>query len=203
MAVTNVPAPQVQLPLPDRVTASSSCLRFPSIICRCGTANCTGATGKFLSTLRSRRRPSDGLFVSARTLREPSDAGQSRYAIRGFPSVCLDDASADFSLGTTFADVKSLKWNSGRSSLQASGRISDFSDPRLDGSYDAHVDLAEAAAIARRHDLREGVAELKGNGHWSLERFHRLRRVVATARPGLAGRSVRDSRRRARLPTTR
>jgi len=80
-------------------------------------------------------------------------------------------ASADFSLGTTFADVKSLKWNSGRSSLVASGRISDFRNPHLDASYDVHVDIAEAAAILRRHDLREGVAEFKGSGQWTLTEF--------------------------------
>ncbi|MGA2348297.1 MAG: hypothetical protein ABSF93_19955, partial [Candidatus Sulfotelmatobacter sp.] len=76
--------------------------------------------------------------------------------------------ATDFSLGTTFIDVKSLHWSSGRSSLQANGRITDFRNPRLDAVYDAHVDLAEAAAIARRHDLRAGVAELKGDGHWFL-----------------------------------
>ena len=79
--------------------------------------------------------------------------------------------SADFSLGQTFADVKSLKWNSGRSSFEASGRISDFSDPHLNGTYDAHVNLGEAAAIARRHDLREGIAEFKGSGRWSANDF--------------------------------
>ena len=76
--------------------------------------------------------------------------------------------SVDFSLGTNFVDVKSLQWNSGRSSLQASGRITDFRNPRLDAAYDAKVDLADAAAIARRHDLRAGVAEFKGSGHWLL-----------------------------------
>jgi translocation and assembly module TamB len=79
--------------------------------------------------------------------------------------------TVDFSLGPTFAEIKSLRWNSGRSSLEASGRISDFRNPHLDGSYDAHVDLAESAAIARRHDLREGTAEFTGSGHWSLEQF--------------------------------
>ena len=79
--------------------------------------------------------------------------------------------TVDFSLGTTFADVKSLKWNSGRSSLEAAGRISDFRNPRVDAEYKAHVDLAEAAAIARRHDLRDGIAEFKGSGHWSLNDF--------------------------------
>jgi translocation and assembly module TamB len=79
--------------------------------------------------------------------------------------------TVDFSLATTFVDIKSLRWNSGRSSLTVSGRLSDFRNPHLDASYEAHVDFAEAAAIARRRDLREGIAEIKGSGHWSLEQF--------------------------------
>lgn len=79
--------------------------------------------------------------------------------------------SIDFGLGSTFADIKSLQWHSGRSSLEASGRVSDFRNPRIDGSYDAQVNLGEVAAIARRKDLREGSAEFKGAGHWSLSEF--------------------------------
>ena len=79
--------------------------------------------------------------------------------------------TAEFSLGSTFADVKSLQWNSGRSSLEMNGRISDFRNPNFEGSYDARVDLGDAAAIARRRDLREGTAEFKGSGHWSLTEF--------------------------------
>ena len=79
--------------------------------------------------------------------------------------------TAEFSVGTTFADIKSLQWNSGRSHMEASGRISNFENPRIDMNYDAHVDLAEGAAITRRHDLREGNAEFKGSGHWSIEEF--------------------------------
>lgn len=77
----------------------------------------------------------------------------------------------EFSLDSTYADIKSLRLNSGRSSLEMSGRVSDFRDPHLDGSYSAHVDLAEAAAVARRRDLRDGVAELKGSGRWSVQEF--------------------------------
>ena len=77
----------------------------------------------------------------------------------------------EFGLGSTFADIKSLHWNSGRSHLEASGRVSDFKNPHLAASYDAHVDLGEAAAIARRHDLREGYAEFKGSGNGSLDEF--------------------------------
>ncbi len=79
--------------------------------------------------------------------------------------------TVEFSLGTTFAEVKSLQWNSGRSHLAASGRISNFQNPRVDANYDAYIDLAEAGAIARRSDLREGVAEFKGSGRWSIEEF--------------------------------
>ncbi len=77
----------------------------------------------------------------------------------------------DFSLAPTFADIKSLKWSSGRSSLEAAGRISNFNNPRIDGSYDARLSIGEAAAIARRKDLREGTAEFKGDGHWALSEF--------------------------------
>jgi translocation and assembly module TamB len=79
--------------------------------------------------------------------------------------------TVDFSLATNFVEIKSLRWQSGRSSLEANGRISDVRNPRLDGSYDAHIDLAEVAAITRRRDLRAGVAEFRGNGHWSLNDF--------------------------------
>ncbi len=79
--------------------------------------------------------------------------------------------SVDFSLGTNAADVRSWKWNSGRSQLKASGRISNFRNPHFDGTYDAHLDLEELGAIARRHDLREGVAEFKGTGNGDLEQF--------------------------------
>ena len=79
--------------------------------------------------------------------------------------------SAEFSLGPTFVEVKSLQWHSGKSQLEASGRISDFRNPSLDGLYTAHLDLGEAAAIARQPALREGVADFKGAGHWSASDF--------------------------------
>jgi translocation and assembly module TamB len=79
--------------------------------------------------------------------------------------------SAEISLGPTFAEIESLEWNSGRSRVEASGRISGFRDPHMEGNYDVKLDLAEAAAVVRRHDLRQGLAEFKGSGHWSLGDF--------------------------------
>ena len=77
----------------------------------------------------------------------------------------------DLSLAATFAEVKSLQWRTGRSHVEASGRVSDFRNPHLEGSYEAHVDLEEAAGIMRRRDLRAGVAEVKGSGRWSVGDF--------------------------------
>ena len=80
-------------------------------------------------------------------------------------------ATIRVSLATTFAEVESLEWNSGRSSVKVSGRVSDFRDPHLEGSYEARVNLSDAAAIARRNEIREGTAEFKGKGRWSLGDF--------------------------------
>ncbi|MGC2773441.1 MAG: hypothetical protein WA232_17225, partial [Candidatus Sulfotelmatobacter sp.] len=63
----------------------------------------------------------------------------------------------EFSLGANSATVSSLKWNSGHSHFSASGEITDLSHPHIQGSYDAQIDLTEAASIARRRDLHAGV----------------------------------------------
>ncbi|MFZ0279571.1 MAG: translocation/assembly module TamB domain-containing protein [Candidatus Sulfotelmatobacter sp.] len=77
----------------------------------------------------------------------------------------------EFTLGANSATVSSLKWNSEHSHFSASGEITDFNRPHLQGSYDAQFDLTEAASIARRRDLRAGVLDLKGSGDWSLYQF--------------------------------
>ena len=80
-------------------------------------------------------------------------------------------SSANFSLGADSAAFSSLQWNSGHSSLSARGEISDFRHPRVQGTYEARVDVGEAAAIARRREVRTGVLQLKGSGEWLAEKF--------------------------------
>ncbi|PYX33008.1 MAG: hypothetical protein DMG77_01875 [Acidobacteria bacterium] len=80
-------------------------------------------------------------------------------------------STLEFSLGPAYGDVKSLKWNSGHSHGEAKGRVTDFRHPRIDGQYELSLDLAEAATIARRRDLRQGVIEFQGKGNWTLEQF--------------------------------
>jgi translocation and assembly module TamB len=79
--------------------------------------------------------------------------------------------SAEFSLGADSAVISSLKWNSGHSNLFASGQVTNFRRPQIQGKYEAHLDLSDAALIARRHDLRAGLLDLKGEGNWTLDQF--------------------------------
>jgi translocation and assembly module TamB len=81
-------------------------------------------------------------------------------------------SSLEFSLASDSAIVSSFKWNSGHSNLSASGQITNFRRPRFQAAYEAHVDLTEAAAVTRRHDLRAGVLDLKGDGDWALDQFN-------------------------------
>jgi translocation and assembly module TamB len=80
-------------------------------------------------------------------------------------------AEAHFALGRNNAEITSLKATSGRSLIRGSGRISDFRQPRIEADYDVTLDLAEAAAIARRHEVRQGVLQASGRGSWSSGDF--------------------------------
>jgi translocation and assembly module TamB len=72
---------------------------------------------------------------------------ESRFTV-GKVDTVFDDcrpfswmAELNFGLTPTSAEIESLKWSSGRSNLQASGHVSNFQHPQVDGSYQAHVDL--------------------------------------------------------------
>lgn len=80
-------------------------------------------------------------------------------------------AEAHFSLGRNTLDVKSLKVSSGRSRIEAAGRMVNFSKPHVDGTYTASIDLAEAEAIARRIGVRRGILDADGTGSWSAAGF--------------------------------
>ncbi|HEV2714204.1 MAG TPA: hypothetical protein VGU64_02990, partial [Terriglobales bacterium] len=80
-------------------------------------------------------------------------------------------AEAHFSLAQTSLELKSLSATSGRSRLQASGRIDDFRNPKISANYQTSIDLAEAAAVARRPEVRHGILQLEGEGAWSFAGF--------------------------------
>jgi hypothetical protein len=71
-------------------------------------------------------------------------------------------SSVDFSLASDSATFSSLKWNSGHSNLSASGQVTNFRRPHLQAAYDAHIDLTEAASVARRRELRSRFPRTQG-----------------------------------------
>jgi translocation and assembly module TamB len=80
-------------------------------------------------------------------------------------------ASAHFSLGRNDVEVTSLKWSSGDSHIDATGRIVDFRQPKIEAAYSGRLDLAQFADIAHQRELRRGLLDLSGKGTWTAERF--------------------------------
>ena len=108
--------------------------------------------------------------------------GKADTALQNYRPVAWT-AEAHFSLNRNRIEIRSLKATSGRSRLQARGQVQDFSQPdfsrtRIEGDYDASVDLAEAAAIARRSDFRRGEIRLTGHGSWSTQDFSSIGKVL-------------------------
>ncbi len=75
--------------------------------------------------------------------------------------------SLDFALGRRRLDVHSLEWFSGATRVHASGAVTDFRHPRLEGTYEGELDLAEAGAVTRAPSLRNGRMRFGGRGIWS------------------------------------
>lgn len=79
--------------------------------------------------------------------------------------------SMEFTLNSNSAVISSLRWNSGHSHIVATGQVTNFRHPHLQGPYEAQFDLSEVASIARRRDLRGGTLQLKGRGDWSIDQL--------------------------------
>ena len=80
-------------------------------------------------------------------------------------------AAVRFNLGKNDVEVSSLRWNTGRSHLDARGHIRNFRQPVIEADYTGSVDLAELAAITRQRQLRTGYLDLSGNGNWTAAKF--------------------------------
>ncbi|MEO6120222.1 MAG: translocation/assembly module TamB domain-containing protein [Terriglobales bacterium] len=72
------------------------------------------------------------------------------------------NAELQFALLRNEAEIKSLKWASPASQLEASGRIRNLDDPQMDLVYNATVSATELGATAKIPELRGGTFDLKG-----------------------------------------
>src|SRR5262249_45697416 len=78
---------------------------------------------------------------------------------------------AQFLLSSNHVEIPSLLWNSGRSHLEASGRIDNLSDPRLIINYSGKVEFAELASIMRLREVQGGTLDLSGQGSYAAHNF--------------------------------
>ncbi len=103
--------------------------------------------------------------------------GKADTAFSGYRPIAWT-AEAHFSLGQSQILLRSLKATSGRSHLQAKGTLADFSHPKVDADYDISLDLAEAAAIARRPEIQRGAIQLTGHGAWAGQDFSTIGKAI-------------------------
>lgn len=78
---------------------------------------------------------------------------------------------ARLTLGRNFAVADSIEWSSGHSRIEASGRLDDFTHPRLTAKYNGRIDLGDFASVAKINELRAGFMETGGSGTWSGQEF--------------------------------
>src|SRR5208337_5279713 len=64
-----------------------------------------------------------------------------------------------------------LKATSGRSHVQFSGQMADFSQPSLTGTYEVTADLQEAGAVLHIPQIHHGVVQASGSGSWGATLF--------------------------------
>src|SRR3954471_16144239 len=87
-------------------------------------------------------------------------------------------ADLEFSLARDGAEVKALHWSSAKSKVDASGRMTNFLDPKIDLSYNVALDLPEFSAISRTPEMRNGKLIVNGQGTYTVAEFSTAGRVV-------------------------
>ncbi|MGA2695716.1 MAG: translocation/assembly module TamB domain-containing protein, partial [Terriglobales bacterium] len=75
--------------------------------------------------------------------------------------------AVNFDLGSNDVTIQSLKVVSGKSQLEAHGRIGNFLSPAGEATYEITLDAGEIGAILREPRLRTGSVKLAGSGELS------------------------------------
>ncbi len=76
-------------------------------------------------------------------------------------------ADLQFSLWRNRAEIKDLKLTSEKSSLQVSGKVTDFDHPQVQLSYSSTLNAAQLGAVTRVYQLRGGTMLLDGSASYS------------------------------------
>jgi translocation and assembly module TamB len=82
------------------------------------------------------------------------------------------EAETEFSLFRDYAQIHTLKMRSGATRLDAQGIVNEYWQPHLNVAYKLAVDLAELGRITRAPEMRGGMVEVTGSGHFWREDFN-------------------------------
>ena len=72
-----------------------------------------------------------------------------------------------FSLWLNRLQIKSLKLTSEKSSLEATGELTNFDNPKVDFKYSSALEVGQLGAVIRLYELRGGRVTLNGSGTYS------------------------------------
>ena len=89
------------------------------------------------------------------------------------------NADFEFTLWENALQVQSLKLTSQGSALQASGKLTNFSQPEVQLTYDATLDVAQLGAIVRASELQGGAMQLNGIANYSQSASYSTRGHIA------------------------
>jgi translocation and assembly module TamB len=76
------------------------------------------------------------------------------------------------------AELRSFKFMSDRSVLEARGTLTDFRDPKIQLAYNGSLDVVALGALLRIRELRRGVLEVNGQGTYHAQDFTSSGRMV-------------------------
>jgi translocation and assembly module TamB len=110
-----------------------------------------------------------------RALKEESYSGTVSLAIQqmvfGSYRQVNVGVRAGFTLRPNELDVGNSEVSTGKSSIEASGKLADFANPQMNLTYRAKVSAAELASAIRMRELRRGDATLDGSATYSSGRW--------------------------------
>lgn len=116
--------------------------------------------------------PARDLFVGHLSFSTPLPPPSTASAAAGQPAAAQpampSQVRADLLLSRESLEMPRLTLQSPHSSLQASGRLHNFLEPKMVLNYEGRLDAAELAAAGRVEQLRSGQAHLRGTFNYDI-----------------------------------
>jgi translocation and assembly module TamB len=82
---------------------------------------------------------------------------------RGCDTTIVSQAGVTFTLHKNDVEINSAHWSSGKSEMEASGKITDFRHPHIEAKYKGRVELETVGLLFGQTELRDGIVDLNGS----------------------------------------